>query len=40
MNNYVKDWNNFKRSFSDLFQGELTYSKIKSVLKDHTLNQY
>ena len=39
-NNCIKDWNNFKRSFADLLQGELTYHKIKSVLKDHILNQH
>ena len=24
----IKDWNNFKRSFPKLFQGQLTYSRI------------
>ena len=40
MYNCIKDWNNFKRSFPKLFQGWLTYPRIKSVLTDHLLNQY
>ena len=33
----IKDWNNFKRSFPKLFQGQLTYPRIKSALKNHLL---
>ena len=40
MNNCIKDWNNFKRSFPDLFQDKLNYPRIKSVRKDHLINQY
>ena len=36
----IKDWNNFKKSFPKLFQGQLTYPRIKSVLTYHLLNQY
>ena len=36
----IKDWNNFERSFPNLFQGRLTYSRIKLVLTNHLLNQY
>ena len=40
MHSCIKDWNNFKRSFPKLFQGQLTYPRIKSVLTNHLLNQY
>ena len=40
MHSCIKDWNNFKRSFPKLFQGRLTYPRIKSVLTNHLLNQY
>ena len=36
----IKDSNNFKRSFPKLFQGRLTYPRIKLVSTDHLLNQY
>ena len=36
----IKDWKNFKRSFPNLFKDQLTYSRIKSVLTNHLLNQY
>ena len=36
----IKDWNNFKRSFLNLFQGQFTYSRIKSVLTNRLLNPY
>ena len=32
MHSCIKDWNNFKRSFPKLFQDQLTYSRIKSIL--------
>ena len=37
MHSCIKDWNNFKRSFPKLFQGQLTYPRIKSVLKNPLL---
>ena len=40
MHSCIKDWNNFKRSFPKLFQGQLTYPRIKSVLTNHLPNQY
>ena len=40
MHSCIKYWNNFKRSFPKLFQSQLTYPKIKSVLTNLLLNQY
>ena len=39
MHSCIKDWNNFKRSCPKLFQGQLTCTRIKSVLTNHLLNQ-
>ena len=36
----IKNWNNLKRSSPELFQDQLTYSRIKSVLTNYLLNQY
>ena len=33
MNNFIKDWKKFKKSFPKLFKGQLTYPRIKSILK-------
>ena len=43
MHSCIKDWNDFKRSliyFPNLFQGQLTYPRIKSVSTNHLLDQY
>ena len=40
MNNCIKDWNSLKKFFPNLFQDKLNYPRIKSVRKDHLLNQY
>ena len=40
MHSSLKEWGSFKRSFPNLFQGQLAYSRIKSVLTSHLLNQY
>ena len=36
----IRDWNNFKRDFSDIPDSELSLLKIKSYLKQKYYGQY
>ena len=37
---YIVDWNQFKRIFTNLSESDYTYSKLKSLIKQYSLNKY